>query len=199
MTFTRRKLLAGILAVLLAVWLLDTLARSRGPATAKGATSGNLLRVSSSAGPAASPVLNTAATVPPAGPGDSAGGPAGELTTQPTTQASIATELEQLDRDLFVPSRRLVTALDQASENSAESAATSAPAPVEVPFDQRHVLEGVILGPRPLAVVDGRVLAIGAVLEEYTLERIERDAAIFRDADTEMILKVAPPAKRTAP
>jgi hypothetical protein len=60
-------------------------------------------------------------------------------------------------------------------------------------FADRHTLEGVILGPKPMAVVDGRLLSPGAALDAYTLVEIQRDRVVFeRHGDSERVTLTLP-------
>jgi len=62
-----------------------------------------------------------------------------------------------------------------AASAAAPSAATAAPA--------RPQLQGLRLGPRPSALIDGRLLQPGQRLNGYLLLRIDAEAAVLRDAE----------------
>jgi hypothetical protein len=188
MTITRRKTLVGVLAIVLVVWLIDALGGSKGPATAKARSAAGASQVSSPAAPGgARPMLAADVALP------------ADDTAAPRARAPISPELDQLDRDLFVPTPAMAAALDEVSAPPEEPAPASAPAAPEAPFENRHSLQGVILGPRPLAVVDGRLLPVGTQIDGHTLVRIERDTATFRDGSTEVVLKLTLPAGQVAP
>ncbi|QOJ14353.1 MAG: hypothetical protein HRU75_06750 [Planctomycetia bacterium] len=46
-------------------------------------------------------------------------------------------------------------------------------------FTGRHKLGGVVLGPRPAAIVSGRVIRVGQSLEGVPLIEVRRDSAVF--------------------
>jgi hypothetical protein len=103
-------------------------------------------------------------------------------------------------RDPFVASAEMQVALSPAPlppAAAAESAvAGPANAPAALPFSERHKLEGVVAGQTPLALVDGRALRIGALLDGHRLIRIERDRVEF-DLDGESAILKLP--ARTQP
>lgn len=63
----------------------------------------------------------------------------------------------------------------------AASGVPAASAPAAAPV--RPQLQGLRLGPRPSALIDGRVLLPGQRLNGYLLLRIDAEAAVLRDAE----------------
>ena len=98
-------------------------------------------------------------------------------------------ELDKLTRDPFVPTTVLRAACRVAESERVEGAAEGEDQrPAGVPFEQRHRLQGVLTGQRPLALIDGRLFAVGARLEGYTLIRIERDQVVCRRGEQQVVL-----------
>jgi len=98
-------------------------------------------------------------------------------------------ELDKLTRDPFVPTTVLKAACRVAQlDGLEEPAPAEEQPPAEVPFEQRHQLQGVLTGERPLALIDGALFAAGARLEGYTLIRIERDRVVCRRGEQRVVL-----------
>lgn len=87
-------------------------------------------------------------------------------------------------RDLFVVPEFARAAAPSATTRPAE------PAPSRPP---PRSLEGVILGPSPLAVIDGRLLRIHDVLDGWELIEVKRGAAVVRDAECGTVLTLELP------
>ncbi len=97
-------------------------------------------------------------------------------------------ELDKLTRDPFVPTTVLRAACRVAESERVEEAEGEDQRLAGVPFEQRHRLQGVLTGQRPLALIDGRLFAVGARLEGYTLIRIERDQVVCRRGEQQVVL-----------
>jgi hypothetical protein len=158
-----QRVLTGALALAVAGWAVDSLVRRGAPQAARAA----------SATPGAQP----------ASPAD------GEDSTELVERllcnkyVPIAADLEQLERDLFVPTPLMQAAT--LSEPEAEGKSDPIAEPSATPdFASKHVLTGVIIGRAPLAQVDQRLLPLGAVLDGYTLVEIQRDIVIFQCPDS---------------
>lgn len=77
---------------------------------------------------------------------------------------------------------------------ASRTAAASQPAPeapVE-PFEKRHVLEGVIIGPTPMAWVDGHRVQIGSVVDGMVVVKICREAVTLRRGTDMVVLRLPP-------
>lgn len=153
---TRHKLMAGALLLVGAFWILDmTSTKPR----------------SASAQPAADAV---ATATPPEAP-----------STEPQELAEILLGGRPDPAPPAAPSRDLF-ALPPAMQKKKpppEPAAVVAAESAEKASKQadlKYVLQGVITGPNPLAVIDGRPYAPGARLDEWRIERIERDRVLLR-------------------
>ena len=99
---------------------------------------------------------------------------------------SVAEKLIGLNRDLFMPTPLIDAAcapLPAPVEETAPETRDAAPPKPE--FGALHELGGVILGESPLAVVDDRVLPLGAVLDGYILVELQRDYAVFQHLETQ--------------
>lgn len=112
---------------------------------------------------------------------------------------SVADTIDQLQRDLFEPTAVMETAFtpietDPSPELAAAAARSAAP---EADFQTSHNLEGVLLGNTPMAVIDGRVLAVNSDLDGYTLVEVQRDRVIFHQPATgaRIVLELSPGPK----
>jgi hypothetical protein len=106
--------------------------------------------------------------------------------------ASVADELEQLERDVFVPTssaRAAFVANDPAPAEPTEPPAAER----QAGFLERHNLSGVVLGETPLAVVDEQLLSLFAQVDGFMLVQIERDYVVFQElgTDTRLVLELA--------
>jgi hypothetical protein len=105
---------------------------------------------------------------------------------------SVADELGRLERDLFAPPDEMLGA--PLTIGPGDPADAPAQAPPAAPFAERHVLQGVILGASPLAVIDDQLLGLNAVLEEHRLVQIHRDYVVLEHiaSGAQVILQLAP-------
>jgi hypothetical protein len=98
--------------------------------------------------------------------------------------ASVATELNQVARDLFIPVPAAQQALAASVPHDETPPPPEEPAPPKPSFESRHKLAGVIIGHNSLAVIDDRLFGIGAVLDGYRLVEVHRDFVRLCDTDT---------------
>lgn len=159
----RQRLLLGGLVVAVGVWLADSRTGDGQPqaAQAQSAATGQ---------PAAAPVVWQ---------------DMGPLLDQLTTSGyvSVADRLQNLDRDLFMPTAKIETALGAATPTEDEVADAEAQPVVDrvAEFRERHRLVGVLLGGAGWAVIDGRLYPLRAELDGYRLVEIGRDRVVFAD------------------
>jgi hypothetical protein len=95
---------------------------------------------------------------------------------------SVAGELAQLDRDLFVPT--MVVESEFAVEPEEEDAAEREARQTAVEEAARPELGGVVLGSRPLAVIDDQVVQLDSDFGGYRLVELGRDFAVLLDLDS---------------
>lgn len=76
--------------------------------------------------------------------------------------------------------------------------APSAAAPIEsdVAFGTNHKIEGVVLGPRPAAIISGRIVRVGDELDGFRLEAVTADGATFVADQRRVVLAVERPKTR---
>lgn len=164
----RHLMLAGLL-LSGAVWAIDALSGDGAPAPA-AATAGAPTGPEDDAGRAAAEVqalLRAAETVEPRAP-----------------ELSLGID----ERDLFeIPS----AILEVLAPERARALQAPAPQPVEevrLRFQSQHQLQGVITGPARLAVVDGKLLRVGARLDGHVLRSIHRDHVVFEGPGSRVVL-----------
>jgi hypothetical protein len=168
----RQRLFVGAALLAAGVWGVDALTRGGKPTAA-------------SAGPSAA-----GSTVAEGAPRwKDIGDEIRRLTGQ--RYSSIAAEVGALERDLFLPTAELgaVLAPPEPDETQTGEAARPKISP-EDDFGARHRLVGVMLGPRPLAVIDDRVLAVNSELEGYRLVEVQRDFVTFVHPVTRVRVKL---------
>lgn len=100
--------------------------------------------------------------------------------------ASVADELAELDRDLFVPTAVVKEAFPaiallpaEEEENVPASAAPPPPA-----FADVHRLSGVMLGANALAVIDNQLVPLRGVVDNHVLVDVQRDYVVLEDQET---------------
>jgi hypothetical protein len=96
-----------------------------------------------------------------------------------TDYTSVAGELEQLQRDVFVPTTAAGAVFSTADPAPAPAAPEPPPVEPQVDFRDKHRLSGVMLGETPLAVIDDQLLALDAEVDGFKLVGIERDSVVF--------------------
>jgi len=180
MTLSRsRKIVLAILAVASTALLVDRLVlapsasgpkHARAAATADGSTTGT--------GAASSPA-------PPTAPGAMAG---------PRLADRLQTIAEDADldpatlRDGFIPAK---TWLEELIEPPPEHESAEPQASPATQFAQRHTLTSVILTSRGgSAVIDGKVVPVGQVLDGFRLVRLTRQSAVFEAGGEEVELRL---------
>ncbi len=110
------------------------------------------------------------------------------LTT--TRYEPIQGELVRASRDPFLPSPLMQQAYHppepESEPDPAEiaAAARAAQAPPPPAFDEVHRVTAVLLGRRPVAVVNGQMLSLGAELAGHRLVEIRRNVVVFENLDS---------------
>jgi len=110
------------------------------------------------------------------------------------TYRSIAPDLLRVERDLFAPSAVMERVYAPApSVPVAKQPVEQDPAVVD--FVGQHTLDGVLTGRRPVAVINGRPLALGAELDGHRLVEVARArVSLERVSDGEVVeLELASP------
>lgn len=184
-TSLRRMLVSGLL-LSLGVWAADQLWGRGAPKAASAVPPSGAAAVPGNPAPAGGA---TSADVRKALP----------LATRllPRPYASLAERLASVPRDPFTPSPFLDALLNPAP---APAPAAALP-PVEdhaAAFRAGHQLEGVVIGPQALAVVNGQVLRVGAMLDGWQLVRVERERVTFRKPGEKLELVLVVPEPRTS-
>lgn len=181
--FSLRRMLVSGLLLSLGVWAADQLWGRGAPKAVSAAPSPGALATPGKPAPAGSATRVEERKALP-------------LATRllPKPYASLAERLSSVPRDPFTPSPLLDALLNPAPV----PALPAAPPPAEDPaaaFRAAYQLEGVVLGPQALAVVNGRVLIAGAMLDGWQLVRVERERVTFRrpGEQTEVVLIVPEP------
>jgi hypothetical protein len=177
----RRLLVSGLL-LSLGGWAADQLwGRGAPRAATAAATPGAAAAPSGSAMPAELPKALPLAT---------------RLLPQP--YASLAARLSSVPRDPFTPSPLMDALLNPAAPPPAPAAPPPPPEDPADAFRAAYQLEGVVMGPQPLAVVNGRILTVGVMLDDWQLVRVERERVTFRRAGVgrDLILHVPEPCER---
>ncbi len=131
------------------------------------------------------------------GPQTAAGATAPVASSMPATDWEETTALIlRLTTDTYVPVEpELATLRDLFAEAEVPAGAPELDAAVEdvvaVPeidpvaeFQAAHRLVGVMLGQRPLAVIDERVMPLHAEVDGFRLVQVARDFVVLRRADT---------------
>lgn len=108
---------------------------------------------------------------------------------QGQTQNAPAMPLAALPRNPFEPT--------DAFEPSAATASDAPEAELAAPridhgeaFRGAHTLTGTMVGPRPTALLDGRVIEVGTQLDGFTVVEIARGRVVWHGHDTTVTLTV---------
>ena len=56
-------------------------------------------------------------------------------------------------------------------------------------FEQKHHLDGVMVGRRPAAMIDGKLVAVGEMLDGYKLVAVAQACATLQDGQTTVALR----------
>ena len=167
----RQKLLGGAFAIVGVAWALDMLTGGQTPPPANAAT-GGLTQVANA------PVVLDDAEIEAAIASLEADGI--ELPPLP---------FDQVPRDLFVPTAFMRSTLQPAElERPGEDEAADAIG--MEPFEARHVLQGVLTGRVPLALIDGQLFRRGAELDGYRLVELREDCVVFEQDGRRVKLRV---------
>ena len=165
----QQKIFLGLLGLGLAALTLDRFVLA--PASAEAADDSASLLVSKEAHPAAPapPALQKAPTV---------NSTAGDPITHKLKALSDAMHLaESPARDAFVPA-------------PAWSGGPGAPGMATRNFEEAHQLSGVMLsGSHPAAMVDGRMVLTGQMVDGYKLVSVTKGAAVFQSGETQVTLR----------
>lgn len=94
--------------------------------------------------------------------------------------APDATRRVELEQDLFLPPALPVVEEPQPHPIADEQTTKFA----------THRLDGVLIGPTSFALVDGRALQVGAIVDGYRLVQIRRNFAMFARGDERIQLRV---------
>jgi hypothetical protein len=173
---TRTKVFLGTLGGVVLLWVLDTFT---GPGTPEPAK----------AGP---PTERVPIAVQP------------NIDAEPVTAhwiftasrpAEVDQPIDQLDRDLFMPTSTMDAAYaPEAAESSRGDADDGKPVIDARPFETRHQLQGLVVGRRSFAVIDGGVVSLGADFDGYALVEVHRDHAVFARNGVRAILTLGLPS-----
>jgi hypothetical protein len=170
----RHKLIGGVFAIVSVAWALDMLTGEAGPSPAGGAT--------------ATAMLGQPAELPPNPP---------DLETLVQSllrkpQPRTALPFESVRRDLFVPSGPFEAAhLSILANKSAQPLPQEQNASEKTqPFEAQHELQGILTGPVPLALIDGRLVREGALVDGYRLVRIDVDHVVLQQNNNQVTLRV---------
>lgn len=182
----RRTVLGSALALAVVIFALDRLAGG-GPRTADAAApavAAPLPRAGTAATPASSGAPPAGLAAPPA-----AEDVAELLRRIDADRGPVAAiDLEGVTRDPFVATTALGAATDGTGDAPAGPSASTQPAAAEVPFEKRHRLQGVVVGPVPLAVIDGQPYRMGEAIDGYTVIDIQREYAVLRGEASVVVL-----------
>jgi hypothetical protein len=186
----RTRLLAGGFLLVFCAWSVDTLGQERGPKKA----------VAAQASPAAGAFVI-------ADPPDRAALDRFLADGEPHREALVL----EATRDPFaVPAGFAIAGAaphQPAESQPAEEAISASPAPAAAVSDEKsfadvHHLQGVILGARPLALIDGNGYRVGDWIDGYRIVALSRNTAELVGRDGRVVLRVAAPdlkAVRSSP
>lgn len=178
----RRTLISGLL-LSLGVWAADQLWGRGAPRAATAAQSAKPATAARTTAPSPSASAQSKQVIPLA------------MRLLPPTYASLAERLSGVGRDPFASSPLIDTLLNPPSLPSVDIPLPPPTDPADA-FVAAHTLEGVVMGPHPLAAVNGQILGVGARLDGWELARVERERVTFRHLGDrrELVLSVPPPA-----
>jgi len=148
-------------------------------------------RPTSAAGAAASSLMNGSVELPP----DPVDLDALIESLRGERLTHAAPSFDRIERDLFVPTPWMETALR--ADNPALSVAAELreePEAKALPFDARHELQGILTGRIPLALIDGVLYRRGAEIDGYRLSELRSDHVVFTRDGSPVILRVVPVA-----
>jgi len=180
MTLSRsRKIVLAILAVAATALLVDRLVlapSASGPKHARAAATADGTPAGTSA---------TSSPAPPTAPGAD---PGPRLADRLRTIAQDAELDPDALRDGFVPAAAWLEELVEPPPEPEPPEPQASPA---TQFAQRHTLTSVILTSRGgSAVIDGKVVPMGQVLDGFRLTRLTRQSAVFEAAGEEVELRL---------
>jgi hypothetical protein len=174
----RQKLLGGAALLAAVVWAVDWFAGGGRPAPAQASPSA--AEQSSTTQPAWQDVNDLVA----------------RLTSR--RYVPVADELDELPRDLFLPTPLIESALGRAEpEETDQPDQPNDSKRSEPDFASRHKLVGVMLGTAPVAVIDEHMVPLNTDFDGYTLTEIQRDYVVFSrpGGEDRVVLKLQPGPK----
>lgn len=181
MTSGRRRLLLGTLALSGAGLLIDTLMRAGPPRPAAAASNSNPAATASSSEIEPADLAQVLASL-------------NELPGQTPAWANVDAPRDPFEMPAALQPRIAAPPEPPPVEAAPAPAVASAEEQDTPPgFDELHVLDGILHGPRPIAIVDGRACRVGTVLSGYRLTAIEREHVVFQRAGEQVILRLPPP------
>jgi hypothetical protein len=180
--FSRKHQILGLaLGAALVIFLVDLFQGGQGPPSASAA--------SSSAAPAARATS----------PGGKGAAPAATPAPTPNEVETLLARLnasngvvrgavlEGVTRDAFELPAPPKPQPDEYDPNDPNSPRPGSEKPAAHPLP---VLEGVVMGTRPVALMNGKLYREGETVGDYRVERIERDRVTLRQGDRELVLRL---------
>lgn len=98
-----------------------------------------------------------------------------------------ADKLAELDRDLFLPTPLLRETFHEPEPEPDEVARAQLEAEVEkkqAEFVAVHSLDGILLGQKPFAVIDGRLFTVGSLIDGHLVAQVHRSHVVLEHAAT---------------
>lgn len=181
-TSMRARLLAGSFALVFCIWSVDTLGHDHAPKKAIAAQN-----------------ARAAGAFVIADPPDRAALDRFLADDEPSPTPLVF----DVERDPFAAPTGLAVASappvragegQPVEESSACVGAAPSDPPGEKPFAEVHQLQGVILGARPLALIDGNGYRVGDWIDGYRVVSLARDRVELRGRGGRLVLRVAEPA-----
>ena len=168
----RQKIMGGLFLLVTCAWTGDMLTGGPAAATAKDAA-------------AAAAATDVESAVPP-DPADLA-----EIIRRLSARATMTRPhlpLQHLRRDPFAMTEVFLSAAADSREGRPENSQAENAVPEDSSFASLHKLEGITSGRVPLALIDGRLYRIGAIIGDYRLIEIATDhVVVSHGAETEIL------------
>jgi hypothetical protein len=185
-TSMRARLLAGGFALVFCVWSVDTLGHDHGPKKAMASHTAPATGAFVIADPADRAALDRFLAADELPPPPLVFDVERDPFSTPTNWAVVAALPLRTNEG---------PATDVPSVSAPSSAPTTKP---ERPFSDVHHLQGVILGARPLALIDGNGYRIGDWIDGYRVVALSRDLVELRGSGGKLVLRVAAPNLKPA-
>ncbi len=168
-----QRIMFGGLGIVVAAWVVDQFIGDTHPRTAHAA----VMTVDDAGPPLAEVAVIDVDTL------------IATLSSSPNDRPPL--DMSALRRDPFELSETmLVVATAPAPEISARRQTEEPLAAKKTLFSAQHKLNGVLAGPEPAAIIDRRVIRLGAVVDGYKLTQIRRESVVFRSSEDEVVLHV---------